>query len=73
MGVRVPPGLRFKMIGKAKRFLKDVKVEFLKVSWPTKDELIGSTMVVIVISVITAIFIGVVDHLLAIVISFIIK
>lgn len=61
------------MIGKAKRFLKDVKVELLKVSWPTKDELIGSTMVVIVISVITAVYIGVVDHLLAIVISVIIK
>ena len=61
------------MIGKAKRFLKDVKVEFLKVSWPTKDELIGSTLVVAVVSAIVAAYIGVVDHLLAMLISLIIR
>jgi preprotein translocase subunit SecE len=61
------------MIGKAKRFLKDVKVEFLKVSWPTKDELMGSTLVVAVVSAIVAAYIGVVDHLLAMLISLIIR
>lgn len=61
------------MIGRAKRFLKDVKVEFLKVSWPTKDELVGSTMVVAVVSAIVAAYIGIVDHLLAMLISVIIK
>ena len=61
------------MFGKAKAFIKDVKVEFLKVSWPSRDELIGSTMVVAVVSAIVAAFIGVVDHLLAMMISFIIR
>jgi preprotein translocase subunit SecE len=61
------------MFGKAKAFIKDVKVEFLKVSWPSRDELIGSTMVVAVVSAIVAAFIGVVDHLLAVMISFIIR
>ncbi len=61
------------MFGKAKRFLKDVKVEFLKVTWPTRDEMIGSTLVVMVVSAIVAVFIGFVDHLLAIVISAIMR
>ncbi len=61
------------MFGKARRFLKDVKVEFMKVSWPTKDELIGSTMVVIVISAIVAVYVGVLDHLLAMAVSAIMR
>ena len=61
------------MFGKARAFIKDVKVEFLKVSWPSRDELIGSTTVVAVVSAIVAAFIGVVDHLLAMLISLIIR
>jgi preprotein translocase subunit SecE len=61
------------MFGKAKAFIKDVRVEFLKVSWPSRDELIGSTMVVAVVSAIVAAFIGAVDHLLAMMISVIIR
>jgi len=61
------------MVAKAKKFVKDVKVEFLKVSWPTKDELIGSTLVVAVVSAIVASYIGGVDHLLAMLISLIIR
>lgn len=61
------------MFGKAKRFIKDVRVEFLKVSWPSRDELIGSTFVVIVVSAIVAVFIGAVDHLLAMLISLIMR
>ena len=61
------------MFGKARAFIKDVKVEFLKVSWPSRDELIGSTMVVAVVSAIVAAFIGVVDHVLAMLISLIIR
>ncbi len=36
-----------------------------KVTWPTKDELMGSTIVVIVVSLIVAIFIGIVDRILS--------
>jgi len=49
---------------KIKRFLKEVVAELRKVTWPTKDELIGSTMVVIVVSLVVAIFIGIVDRIL---------
>jgi len=50
---------------KIKKFLKEVVAELRKVTWPTKDELIGSTIVTIVVSLIVAVFIGVVDRLLA--------
>jgi len=46
-------------------FLKEVKVELNKVSWSTRHELISSTMVVIAVTFIMAVFIGVVDILLS--------
>ena len=52
---------------KIKRFLKEVHAELRKVTWPTKDELIGSTIVTIVVSLVVAIFIGVVDRILTLV------
>lgn len=52
------------MFKKVKKFLNDVYQELHKVAWPSKQELIGSTIVVIVMSVIVAAFIGVVDFVL---------
>jgi preprotein translocase subunit SecE len=49
---------------KFKKFLKEVNSELRKVTWPTKDELIGSTIVTIVVSCIVALFIGIVDRIL---------
>ena len=46
------------------KFLKEVKTELLKVSWPSKNEIVGSTIVTIVVSVILSIFIGIVDFIL---------
>ena len=51
---------------KIKKFLKEVVAELRKVTWPSKDELIGSTIVTIVVSTIVAIFIGIVDRLLSV-------
>ena len=53
------------MIEKAKKFFSDVIAEMKKVSWPTVDELKGSTMVVIVTVFILAVFIGIVDRILS--------
>jgi len=47
------------------KFLKEVKIELAKVSWPKREELWESTMIVIVVSLIMAVFIGVVDLLLS--------
>jgi len=50
---------------KGTNFLKEVKVELGKVSWSNRQELIGSTAVVIGVTFIMAIFIGLVDILLS--------
>ncbi len=42
-------------------FLKEVKLEMKKVNWPTRDETIKYTLLVIGISVATAIFLGGID------------
>ena len=49
------------MINKIKDFLTGVKFEMKKVSWPTFEELKSSTAVVIVFSIIVAIFLFVAD------------
>ena len=59
------------MFEKIKRFFKEVKVELTKVSWISRQELVGSTLVVIVVSLIIAIFIGIVDKILGMIMSFI--
>ena len=50
--------------GQIREFWKNVGVEITKVSWPTRDELRASTVVVIVTVLIVAAFIGVVDRVL---------
>ena len=47
-----------------REFLKDVRVESGKVSWPTRAELRDSTMVVIVAVLLVSFFVGVVDFIL---------
>ncbi|MFQ5453872.1 MAG: preprotein translocase subunit SecE [Candidatus Zixiibacteriota bacterium] len=54
---------------KIRKFLREVMSELRKVTWPTKDELIGSTIVTVVVSLIVAIFIGIVDRVLTLVIQ----
>ena len=53
------------MANKFTNFFKDIKVEMTKVAWPDKDELIGSTVVVLVSLAILSIFIGFCDLLLS--------
>jgi preprotein translocase subunit SecE len=56
---------RMNIFKKSVNFLKEVKIELGKVSWSTREELIGSTFVVIVITGILAAFIGVIDLFLS--------
>jgi len=46
-------------------FLKEVKVELSKVAWSTRRELLASTIVVIVVTVLLGIFIGLIDVVLS--------
>ena len=53
------------MANKFTRFFKDVKLEMAKVSWPTKNELMGSTVIVLVSLAILSAFIGACDLVLS--------
>ena len=44
-------------------FLKEVKLEIKKVSWPSKKELFKNTLIVIGVSLAVAIFLGGLDFL----------
>jgi preprotein translocase subunit SecE len=43
------------------QFLREVKIELKKVTWPSRKQTIGSTAVVIVLVLIISMFLGVVD------------
>ena len=49
------------IFGKAAQFLREVKVELKKVTWPSRKQTIGSTVVVIALVIIISIFLGAVD------------
>jgi len=65
--------LAVKNYAKIKTFVLEVKTELTKVSWSTRQELMDSTVVVLVITGITAAFIGIVDFLLAKFLSMVFK
>ena len=60
-------------MNKIKRFVANVKLEMVKVSWPVRDELLNSTMVVLVSAGLLAAVIYVVDLLYTFMIGLIIK
>ena len=49
------------MLNKVKEFFREVQVETKKVVFPSKDELIGSTWVVIITVFIISLFLGIID------------
>lgn len=49
------------MINKIKKFFDDVKIEMAKVNWPTRNELINSTGIVVFVSFIFAILVFTAD------------
>lgn len=80
LGVRIPPGLLLffdlygtDMLNKINSFFDDVWQEMQKVSWPTFPELRGSTVVVIVVSLMFALFIFVVDRGLTTIMRYILQ
>jgi preprotein translocase subunit SecE len=46
---------------RAVQFLREVKIELKKVTWPTRKQTMGSTLVVIVLVMIISLFLGLVD------------
>jgi preprotein translocase subunit SecE len=46
---------------KSAQFLREVKIELKKVTWPTRKQTMGSTVVVIILVAIISLFLGLVD------------
>jgi preprotein translocase subunit SecE len=52
------------MFKKLIKFLQEVRQEMKKVTWPTRKEISGSTIVVIITVFIVSIYLGIVDNIL---------
>jgi preprotein translocase subunit SecE len=83
MGVRLPPGLPLLGDQESKRmkqivrnigaYLSEVSVEFKKISWPDRRELVDSTVVVLTFIVITAVVVLCCDKVIEFVLQLIHK
>lgn len=54
-------------------FIKEAYDELKKVTWPSKDELKESTLVVIISTILISIFLGIVDIVVAKIIKMVIR
>jgi preprotein translocase subunit SecE len=54
-------GSVFRYVQIAMQFLKESRMELKKVKWPTRKELLASTVVVIVLVLIVSFFLGLID------------
>lgn len=61
------------MANKIKNFITEVTLELKKVSWSTREELIGSTAAVLILVIILAIFIGACDLVLSKLVGLVIR
>ncbi len=52
------------MKDKIVKYVKETVSELKKVTWPSKDEIVGSTIVTIFVSLVMAVFIFIVDQAL---------
>ena len=51
-------------MSKIKSFLKEARQEFNHINWPTKQETIRMVIIVIVISLVMAVYLGALDYAL---------
>jgi preprotein translocase subunit SecE len=61
------------MLEKIQAFFQEVNVELRKVSWPTRQQTLNATVVVITVAFIVAFFLGIVDIVLARIVGSIMK
>jgi preprotein translocase subunit SecE len=52
-------------VARVREFVREVLAEFRKVTWPSRQEIANSTVIVIVVTVVLAFFLGGVDIVLA--------
>ena len=55
------------------QYLKDVRSEMAKVSWPSRDEVVGATTLVVILSIMFSIVIKIFDMALSRVLGFLLN
>ena len=70
---KAEPGKFKGYIDKGLQFLREVKVELKKVVWPSREQTIGSTVVVLILVMIISVFLGMVDISLSSLIRVVLK
>lgn len=58
-------------MNKLVQYLKNVRSEMAKVSWPTRNEVTGATWLVVMLSVVMALFVYVCDKVLLFILRFV--
>ena len=53
------------MFKRVRQFFEDVKTEFKRVQWPTREATVRSTSVVLSVSLVIAVYLGIADQILA--------
>ena len=61
------------MFGKVGSFFSEAKQELAKVNWPSRDEVIGATVLVVAVTLIVSAFIFVADVIISFLMRFIIR
>ena len=61
------------MLSNIKKFISEVRVEMQKVTWSTREEIMGSTAVVLMTMLILSTFIGISDFILSRALSVLIR
>lgn len=61
------------MLGKTTEFLANVKSELKKVTWPTRKDTYASTVVVVTLVLVVAVFLWVIDSALSTMIRFLLR
>ncbi|MDY6952219.1 MAG: preprotein translocase subunit SecE [Thermodesulfobacteriota bacterium] len=67
------PKIKLAFWERTTQFLREVKIELKKVTWPSKKETIASTAVVIILVIIVSAFLGIVDFGLSSLIRFVLQ
>jgi preprotein translocase subunit SecE len=61
------------VLGKTTEFLANVRSELQKVTWPTRKDTYASTVVVITLVLVVAVFLWVIDSVLSTMIRFLLR
>ncbi len=60
-------------IDKAKQFLSEARAELKKVTWPSREQTMNATWVVIVMVIVASLFLGLVDFLLSTLVRYVLS